>query len=267
MRISNLIPSILLFMLISCSQTDEPQIPGPAMQEKNKTGDASINSVKKLTKEAEISFQTDDIETTAIQLRLLSNAHKAYIAEENRYEYAADSGYHMTIQIPAIEFDKFLGELLAGANISKLTNKTIRINDVTAEFVDVETRLRIKKETESHYLELMKQARSITETAALEKQLSDLRSDIESTEGRMKYLSSQIDYSTVRVSFSSHKGVTVRFFSQLKDALTGGWHVFLKVLIGLTYFWVFVPVFFIGRFLYLRIRRSRRNKNSIPKIN
>ena len=226
-----------------------------------------MSGEKKLTKEAEISFQTDDIETTAIQLRLLSTAYKAYITEENRYEYAADSGYHMTIRVPATEFDKFLGELLSGANIRKLTNKTIRINDVTSEFIDVETRLRIKKDTESHYLELMKQARNLTETVALEKQLSDLRSEIESTEGKMKYLSSQIDYSTVRVSFSSHKGITFRFFAQMKDALSGGWKVFLKAVIVLTYLWVFVPIFLIGIFLYIRISKKRRNKAGIPNGN
>jgi hypothetical protein len=264
MKLSILFPGIVLLLLLSSCDRAKPDRPTSAeiMLDKQSMNETTDGIVKKLIKEAELSFETDDIETTAIQIRLIAKAHKAYIDEENRFENETESGYNITIRVPETEFDKFLEEVLANANISKLTNKTIRVNDVTSEYIDVETRLKIKKETEAHYIELMKQAHNLSETMELEKQLSDIRAEIESTEGRMKYLANQVDYSTIRISFNDHKGVTVRFLSEIKTAFKGGWKVFLKFLIGLTYLWVFIPVFFVGRYLFIRIRRNRRNKKA-----
>jgi hypothetical protein len=264
MKLSLLFPGIVLILILSSCNHSNPDRPASAeiMPEKQNINEGAVGVDKKLIKEANLSFETDDIETTAIQVRLIAKAHKAYLDEENRFEYETESGYSMTVRVPETEFDKFLEEVLVNANISKLTNKTIRVNDVTSEYIDVETRLKVKKETEAHYLELLKQAHNLTETMELEKQLSDIRAEIESTEGRMKYLANQVDYSTVHISFTDRKGVTVRFFSEIKSAFKGGWQVFLRFLIGLTYLWVFIPVFFVCRYLFIRIRRNRRSKRA-----
>jgi hypothetical protein len=149
-----------------------------------------------------------------------------------------------------------LEELLDTCHIKQLNNKSIRINDVTAEYIDVEARMKVKKESEAHYLELLRQARSLEETLSIEAQLSELRTEIESAEGRLKFLKNQVDYSTLRISFTEQKGIANRFFSEFWNGLKGGWQVFLKLLIGLSYLWVVIVLFFIGRWAYGRFWRK-----------
>lgn len=252
--------SILLFVilaLVSCRNSDRNVSSDPIPVQKEGVSVPDTSS-RKLIKEADLNFQTEDIEATAIQIRSMASAHKAYIAEENRFDYDMEKGYSMTIRVPAGDFDLFLQKILNECKIRKLNQKSIRVNDVTSEYIDVETRLKVKKETEAHYLELLKQSRTLEETIALESQLSDLRTEIESAEGRMKFLSNQVDYSTVRLSFTEEKAFSSRFFKEFWQGLKGGWQVFLKVIIGISYLWVLILLFFIGRFIYIRIRRSGR---------
>jgi len=61
---------------------------------------------------------------------------------------------------------------------------------------------------------------------------------------------------------NNHKGVIVWFLSELKDAHKGDWQFFLKTLIRITYLWVFIPLFFIGEFVFMRVRRQRRSNET-----
>lgn len=250
---------IALIFLASCHNADRSVSSEPIPVQKDAVSVPDTNT-RKLIKEADLSFETEDIEATAIQIRLMATAHKAYLAEENRFEYDSEKGYNFTVRVPAADFDKFMQEILTQCNVKKLQNKSIRVNDVTDEYIDVDARLKVKKETEAHYLELLKQARSLEETVELETQLSNLRSEIESAEGRIKFLSNQVDYSTIHIGFTEKKGLSNRFLNEIADAIKGGWQVFLKVIIGVSYLWVLIVLFFIGRWGFLRYRRRQKKE-------
>lgn len=242
---------LISFLAFSCRNADRSTTSEPIPVRKQEVSIPDTNS-RKLTKEADLSFSTVNIDETARLVRQTAKKYEAYISEENRFEYETEKGYSMTLRVPSADFDKLMEELLDTCHIKQLNNKSIRINDVTAEYIDVEARMNVKKESEAHYLELLRQARSLEETLSIEAQLSELRTEIESAEGRLKFLKNQVDYSTLRISFSEKKGITNRFFSEFRDGLKGGWQVFLKLLIGLSYLWVVIVLFFIGRWAYGR---------------
>jgi hypothetical protein len=245
----------MIAILASCKQNEKSTAAEPIPVEKSGV-EMPDTSSRKLIKEADLNFTTDDIEATAIQVRLIANAHKAYMADESRFEYEVEKGYNMTLRVPSGDFDKVMQELMNNCNIRQLNNKSIRINDVTAEYIDVEARMKVKKESEAHYIELLRQARTLEETLSIEAQLSDLRTEIESAEGRLKFIKNQVDYSTIRISFTEKKGITNRFLGELWNGLKGGWQVFLKMIIGLSYLWVVIVIFIGGRWVYLRYKRK-----------
>lgn len=245
---------LIVAIMASCKQNEKSTAADTIPVEKSGV-EMSDTTSRKLIKEADLNFTTDDIETTAIQVRLIANAHKAYMADESRFEYETEKGYNMILRVPSNDFDKAMEELMNNCNIKQLNNKSIRINDVTAEYIDVEARMKVKKESEAHYIELLKQARSLEETLSIESQLSDLRTEIESAEGRLKFIKNQVDYSTIRISFTEKKGITNRFFSEFWGGIKGGWQVFLKMLIGLSYLWVVIVLIIVGRWGYLRYKR------------
>jgi hypothetical protein len=123
--------------------------------------------------------------------------------------------------------------------------------------------MKVKKETEQKYFELLKKAKNLEETLAVERQLSDLRAEIESLEGRMKYLNNQVDLSTLRVSFYEKQKYSSNFVSGFVKALRQGWQVFLYVITGLAYLWVLILVA-LAVFILLRWNRKRK-KTSVQK--
>jgi hypothetical protein len=250
---------LISLLAFSCRNADQSTASEPIPVLKQEVAIPDTGS-RKLTREADLSFSTADIDATAIVVRQIAKKYKAYIAEENRFEYEVEKGYNISLRVPSNDFDKAMEDFMNKCNIKQLNNKSIRINDVTAEYIDVEARMRVKKESEDHYIELLRQARSLEETLAIESQLSDLRTEIESAEGRLKFLKNQVDYSTIRLSFTEKKGITNRFFSEFRDGLKGGWQVFLKLIIGLSYLWVVIVLFFIGRWGYVRFWRKRQKR-------
>ncbi len=140
----------------------------------------------------------------------------------------------------------------------KLDSRNVDLLDVTEEYIDIDARIKTKKELEDRYKELLKQATKVDEILNIEKEIGQLRTEIESVEGRMKYLKDRISFSTLTVTYYQKTTSAFRFTSKFGQALKTGWDGFLWFLIGLTHLWIFI---LIGLMTVYLIIRQRRNKN------
>lgn len=100
----------------------------------------------------------------------------------------------VTIRVPAPRFEAALVEL---RKLGKVTGEVTSSSDVTQEFVDLESRLRHLRAEEAVLIRLMGRARSISDTLLVREQLSQVQLQIEEITGRLRYLRSQTDLSTV----------------------------------------------------------------------
>jgi len=107
--------------------------------------------------------------------------YEGYIASDEEYKYKGGISNTIVIRVPAENFDELLADATKG--VSKFDSKNITVKDVTEEFLDIQARLKTKKELENRYLELLKKAKSVPEILEVERQLGQLRADIESIEG------------------------------------------------------------------------------------
>lgn len=215
---------------------------------------------RKLIKEANLRFRTNDIQQSYSSINSSLKKYGAYISEENTFNSNSRTGVDLIIRVPSDRFDSLLNSIVANVNIRELENKSTEIIDVTEEFIDIQARIKIKKESEQQLTDLLRQSKNLSETLEIQKQLTDLRADIESIEGRLKYLAAQVDYSTLKVSFYEHIQYSERFFSDFWDALRDGWQVFLHIITLLTYLWVVILVFFMVRWGYKRYNRRNSDK-------
>jgi hypothetical protein len=102
----------------------------------------------------------------------------------------------VTIRVPASRFEAALAEL---RTIGKVTGDVVSSQDVTEEFVDLESRLRHARSQEAILLRIMAQAKSIQDTIVVQQQLSQVQLQIEELSGRLRLLRSQTDLSTINV--------------------------------------------------------------------
>lgn len=102
----------------------------------------------------------------------------------------------ITIRVPAARFEAALNEL---RTLGKVTGDVVSSQDVTEEFVDLESRLRHLRAQEAILLRLMGQAKTISDTLVVQQQLSQVQLQIEEITGRLRVLRSMTDLSTINV--------------------------------------------------------------------
>ena len=108
--------------------------------------------------------------------------------------------------IPRDSFYELIG---AVKNIAmKVTNENINSNDVTEEFVDTEAKLNVMKETEKRFIILLSETANVEEVMSVERELMRLRGEIDSLEGRMKYLSKTTDNSVLNIYMIEEVSIT-----------------------------------------------------------
>lgn len=187
--------------------------------------------------------------------------HQGYISNENESSTDYSLMNSLSIRVPSLEFDSLVEDIVRVAY--KVDNKNITLNDVTEEFIDVEARLKTKKEFEQRYLEVLEKANTVQDILLVEQQLRMIREEIEAKEGRLKYLQNQVSLSTLNLEI--HQDLAARagfkFFSKLAEALKGGWKGFLNVIVGLIYVWPLLLVVVVLVFWLIRSRRKKRNVN------
>lgn len=214
----------------------------------------------KLIKTGNLSLLVGDIKESRKKVGQIVDNLNGYIARENLNDYETGLNISATVRVPAHHFDTLL-VLLEGI-AKKTENKTVNTEDVTEEFVDTEARLKTKKELEARYKEILKQARTVDEILSVERNLNEVRSEIESMEGRLKYLSNQVGYSTLNLNFYQTISTDYGFGGRFADGLISGWTNLLAFFIGLANVWPFLILLTGGVWLFVRWRRNR--KSSTP---
>jgi hypothetical protein len=153
----------------------------------------------KIIKTASLRFQVKDYHQSRTAIVNLVNKNNAYLASENEENNYDNIQNTMAIRVPINRFDLLLDDLVKES--SHLENKTVNAQDVTAEFIDTEARLKAKKAVEQRYMAILKQAQSVKDILEIEGQLGTIREDIEATEGQLKYLNDQVMYSSISLVF------------------------------------------------------------------
>ncbi len=217
----------------------------------------------KIIKTADIAMEIEEYDI--IKAQIYSNLKKwnGYISKENETNESWRTSNTLIIKVPKENFDTLVAVIASAA--SELNYKNISLQDVTAEFVDMQSRLKNKKETEEQYRTILKQAKTIEEILRVNEYIRQLREEIEATEGRLKYLTNRVSFSTINLEFYKVYETEYRGFGgKVADGLENGWKGVLFFIVGLANIWptilVFIAIFFGLRFIYRR--RKRRRKTS-----
>ena len=214
---------------------------------------------RQLIKEGSINFETHDIVETRQHIESLVQKYGAYISQEDERATYSRIYQNMSIRIPKAHFDVFVTELSGG--VKKIDEKSVTVQDVTEEFIDSTARLAVKKETEQGYLRLLNQAKTIKDILDIQNELQDIRSDIESIEGRLRYLKNSVNFSTLHISMYQQieaASETGSVFMPIWDAIKGGVQAFAAVCIALLYGWVFIALGIAAIIIILRLKKRRR---------
>ena len=219
---------------------------------------ASIDIEPQIIKTGRISIETSNAAQTKSLIYKYIGKFGGRISGESRSTYDDITTYLISVRIPAKNFDAMLDSISkSGDNVQDMS---IDSQDVTEEYIDITARLKTKKELEARYIELLKKANTVKEIVSIEKEIGNLRSDIESIEGRLRYMNNAVAYSTLDISYYEHAKT---FGNKIVDAFKAGWQVIIYILMAIVKLWaiLLLVVAIIIIIIRVRCRRKARQNN------
>jgi hypothetical protein len=187
------------------SEGEEQDTAGEKAKDGNNAGvsEKEANIQRMVIYNAEMDITVKKFENARHALEEKAKNYNGYIvqSDSNRYDGEQQSGT-MTFRIPQQHFHAFLNDA-EGLSV-QVNNRRVSGQDVTEEYVDLESRLKSKKAVEVRLLEFMKEAQKTEDLLKISSDLADVQEEIEQIAGRKKFLENQTAYSTVTISLQEN---------------------------------------------------------------
>ncbi|WP_129632631.1 DUF4349 domain-containing protein [Candidatus Oscillochloris fontis] len=103
----------------------------------------------------------------------------------------------ITVRVPTAQYSAIISDVEGLA--TKILSRSLGGEDVTEEFVDLESRLRNLEATRDRLLDLLNQATDVEDAIQVNAALTDVQGQIEVIQGRMKYLKDSVAMATISV--------------------------------------------------------------------
>ncbi|QTE21588.1 DUF4349 domain-containing protein [Polaribacter cellanae] len=259
--------TFILTLFIACSQhnldNEEITIHKNEVKSNNKKNNNS-NTITlqnlKIIKSASSRYKVENVEQATAKIKSLATKFNGYISDLQfrNNTYAIENNF--TIKIPQEHFDVVMDSIKNTVAFVEFENITTK--DVTEEYIDLETRLKTKKEIKERYETILrKSAKTVKDILLTEEKLRIIQEEIEATFGRLKYLKSSISYSTIKINlyetveykkgFQNHKN---GFWAKVKKGFSGGWDILSTLIIGFVTIW---PILLIGIGVFLFFKKRK----------
>ena len=142
----------------------------------------------------DMQLTVPDVAAAVDNVAALAGRSGGWVVSSDR---SARHGGKITIRVPADSLDSAIQQLRELA--LQVESEISASQDVTDEYVDIQSRLKGLRATEERLLEIMKQADDVEDALNVQLELSNLQTRIEQIEGRIKYLEQTSAYSLINV--------------------------------------------------------------------
>jgi len=221
---------------------------------------------RKIIRNAEIGLEAESPEDTQKRITGIVELKGGFVVESQQTSSDARLTtrdlVNMTIRVPAENFQSSLEEIKASAG--RVVTETVKGQDVTEEFIDIEAQMNAKKALEAQFMEIMKRANTVEDALDVQRQLAEVRGEIERIEGRLRFLENQSALSTIKIRIQTPAALssnTTGFTYRLTESFGDGVDMALNFILGLVTLVIGIlpfalvvalPGFLIGRHLWRR---------------
>lgn len=158
----------------------------------------TVKDNRKIIYSGELRLAVKSLDETEREVKQLLAAAEGQIAEFREERTAGDRrAGRWKVRVSPSKFNDFV-EQVAALGVPEL--REVQTSDVTEEYIDIEARLKNKRQLETRILKLLEEKTGeIKDVVTVENELARIREEIERIEGRLRYLTNQVDLSTVSI--------------------------------------------------------------------
>ena len=218
---------------------------------------------RKLARRADISVTVSDVDAAAAKVRVIAASAKGMVVAEaisSEPDDPALGGFStITISVPTDQLDATLDRL---AELGKVHSRNASTDDVTAQYVDTESRVKTMQASVGRVRALMSQATKLSEIVALEGELTRRQADLDALTQQLAELDQRTTMSEVTATMWTPAAATAVEGSGVVRGLNAAWEGLLDsltlVLTGLAVLLPWLLLLALGAFIVVRVMRRRR---------
>ena len=274
-----LILTFLLLITACASKNDSSNISQPHRVEMNSTGSmdepqeeydmaaadsedmGSIQPEKVITI-FDLGLETADFDEFTEKIEDIIGENEGYIQYSNLWHGGHSRTYRRgeyVVRVPRGNINKFKDHVAEAGN---LINESTNRQDVTTQYRDTESRLRVVETKEERILELLETADLMSDIIELERELNNIVYEKELLTSELMGLDDKIDYSTVNLyveeveRYSTTEDIDTGLGDRIKNAFKDSIHFFYNTMENLIIFLVYsIPFLIVVGVLALLARR------------
>ena len=220
-----------------------------------------------IIRNAQLTLEVQDVDQALAQVRAIASRGGGFVSASNtRSEKVNDQDRmlaDLTLQVRSDVVDSVISDL---RGLGKVTSETSGSQDVTEEYVDLDSNLRNLQASESAILKLMDRATQIQDIVSLQRELTNIRGQIERLQGRKQYLERRTDMATITLALRLPPAPSTQPLTGAWDPFAvaqRGWQASLTLLRGVAeaviilvaFSWWLVPIAALGAYIWLHRRR------------
>ena len=206
---------ILCFLLASCSSgagnysmvednasssTTAENSVGGAEGVGNDSQSVTVENNRKIIEYLIFYVQTRDFDTLVNGISQQVSQCGGYVESSeifgNDYQSTGNRNASLVIRVPSEKSDEFSNYV---SDNSTVTQQEVRTEDVTLNYVDMESRVNALKIEKESLEKLLKEATELTDLFSIQERLTDVIYEIESYESQLRTYDNLIDYTTVTI--------------------------------------------------------------------
>lgn len=174
-----------------------------AYQRATAAPDASLAAIpgRKVIRQVSIDLEVVDVEATRRELARIATSSGGFISDLGIQGTDSErrSG-RLTLRVPS---DRMEDALAALSGLGKVRSETQGSQDITTQYLDTETRVRVLRETDARLREILrKRTGDLSDVLQVERELARVVTQIEQLEGQKRFWDEQVDLATIHVSMS-----------------------------------------------------------------
>lgn len=163
-----------------------------------------ISTDRMIIHQAQLQLNVKNFEQARMNIEKKVNKYGGYIVESNVYREDEDFvNGHMTVRVPEKHFQTVLTD--AEGEAADILERTVTGQDVTEEYVDLESRIKSKRAVEARLLKFMSDAEKTEDLLKISSDLATVQEEIELIVGQINYLENQTSFSTIDIAMYENR--------------------------------------------------------------
>ncbi|GIJ51119.1 lipoprotein [Virgisporangium aliadipatigenens] len=224
------------------------------------------DSERSIVYKGTLNVQVSDVDSKATEAVSLVRAAGGFVGADRRNKDQIVSTANLTLRVPRDRFAEVLDRL---AKLGTETNRDVSAEDVTAQVVDLNSRIATQTASVERVRALLARAESIGEIVTLEAEVAKREAELESLKAKLNKLADLTALSTITLMLRGPEpDPSITANNGFLAGLKGGWEAFTGSLTVLTTVLGALLPFVVGLglpiWLVVYLLRRRRDARRLP---